>query len=54
MQGWAPPVKLERRHMIYTLSVWRETQSNSPPFLFIEKPMAHNSIANKLINQVVQ
>jgi hypothetical protein len=23
-----PPVKLERRHMTYTVSVWRKTQSN--------------------------
>jgi hypothetical protein len=24
----APPVKLERRHMTYTVSMWRQTQSN--------------------------
>jgi hypothetical protein len=26
--GLSPPVKQERRHMTYTLSVWRKTQSN--------------------------
>jgi hypothetical protein len=30
--GLPPPVKLERRHMAYTVLVWRKTQSNKQRF----------------------
>jgi hypothetical protein len=51
--GLPPPVKLEHRHMTYTMSVWRKTQLNKQTkFGYVE--LDNNTININVLNCLLQ